>query len=355
MKKIEIALKNILLRLLLLFSRNHNSVQPIIVNAHCRILIIRLNRIGDALVVTPLIVELKNKFNSTIHVLASKSNNFIFDYVDEVDEVIIFNKKAGISKTAEILNSNNYDIVIDLHDDVSTTVSFLISELNVPLKLSLRKSTSKLYTHIVEKLDPTKFHVVERALNFLKLFGLSVPYEKVRIKYRIDESSLQSAKDFILEKVGTKLFLVGINISAGSDARFWGVDNYKILLELLANYNCAIILLCDNKDLKYATEISGEKYPIFMNPSFNEFCGMIPQLDLLVTPDTSIVHIASAYNIPTFGLYVRYKTNDLIWSPYNTNFSYVETTENSLKNITFDEVKEKLTPFFERVYHGSKN
>ena len=355
LKKIELIFKNILLKLLLFFSKDISSKKPVVINAQTKILLIRLNRIGDALVVTPLIAQLKKICNPTIHVLASKSNYFIFKNVDEVDDIIVFNKKAGISKNAQILNENNYNIVIDLHDDVSTTVSYLIHRLNIPFKLALRKSTAKLYTHVVEKLDPTKYHVVDRALNFMTLFGLTVSNDGLRIKYRIDDSSIQSSNSFIQENIVSKSFIVGVNISAGSDARFWGVANFKLLMNMLAVYNCGIVLLCDKKDRHYASEISGGKYPIFMRPTFNEFCGIITQLNILITPDTSIVHVASAYNIPTFGLYVRYKTNDLIWSPYNTDFSYVETTDNSLKNITFDEVKEKLIPFFEKVYHGSKN
>ena len=49
------------------------------------------------------------------------------------------------------------------------------------------------------------------------------------------------------------------------------------------------------------------------------------KLDFLITPDTSVVHIASIKKIPIFGLYVKYNTDDMIWSAYNCDFEAVVT------------------------------
>jgi len=51
-----------------------------------------------------------------------------------------------------------------------------------------------------------------------------------------------------------------------------------------------------------------------------------------------------------FGLYVKYNTTDMVWSPYQTDFEYVETTEPTLKNISFTEVEKKLNPFGENIF-----
>ena len=78
---------------------------------------------------------------------------------------------------------------------------------------------------------------------------------------------------------------------------------------------------------------------------------MIKYVDLLITPDTSIVHVASAFKIPVFGLYVKYQTNDHIWSPFNSPFECVITEEATLQNVSLDSVKSKLIPFFENYYN----
>jgi len=81
---------------------------------------------------------------------------------------------------------------------------------------------------------------------------------------------------------------------------------------------------------------------------FDTFAAGISKLNFLFTPDTSVVHIASIYKIPVFGLYVKYNTQDMIWSPYNTEFDCIVTEEPTLKNISFEEVINKFIPFLER-------
>ncbi|HVO73544.1 MAG TPA: hypothetical protein VMT35_05950, partial [Ignavibacteriaceae bacterium] len=61
MKKLEYIFKNLLLKLLILFSsfRSRSGSKK----EFKRVLFIRLNKIGDALVTTPLIQEVKSRFN----------------------------------------------------------------------------------------------------------------------------------------------------------------------------------------------------------------------------------------------------------------------------------------------------
>ncbi|MDH7605205.1 MAG: glycosyltransferase family 9 protein, partial [Melioribacter sp.] len=141
-----------------------------------------------------------------------------------------------------------------------------------------------------------------------------------------------------------------INISAGSEARFWGIENYKGLIKEIKRYpNTKIIILCSPQDIHKAEEISENLIPVFYDKSFEKFSAMISKLNLLITPDTSIVHIASAFNVPVFGLYVKYNTNDMIWNPYNTEFECIITEQPTLKNVKLEDTINKLKPFLEKL------
>jgi ADP-heptose:LPS heptosyltransferase len=77
-------------------------------------------------------------------------------------------------------------------------------------------------------------------------------------------------------------------------------------------------------------------------------------LNVLFTPDTSIVHVASAFEKPVFGLYVKYNTKDIIWAPFKSPFDCVITQEPTLANVSFGSVKQKFIPFFEKFYYEYK-
>jgi ADP-heptose:LPS heptosyltransferase len=218
----------------------------------------------------------------------------------------------------------------------------------VRYKFGLKKSNQTLYTHVVEKADPRKYHVIERILNLSTLFNLQIDSKAISVKYFPTEAENKIAVDQLKFMNPENRFLIGINISAGSNARFWGVDNFNNLILILKKYNARIIVLCSEKDLHFANQIVTEPdlYPV--TNSFGIFASAILNLDFLITPDTSIVHIASIKKIPVFGLYVKYKTDDVIWNPYNTDFEFVETEEPTLKNISLNQVQRKLIPFLEK-------
>ena len=356
MKKLELVIRKLLLTIFLFFCRRSRSSDVPVISQNSRILFIRLNRIGDALVATPLIKAVKDKFNCQVHVLASTNNHFIFNNSTLADEVIVFQKGVkNFISTVKKLNRLNYDVVVDLHDDVSSTVSYLIAFIESRYKFGLNKSNHKIFTHVVERIDSTKFHVVERLLELSKLFSIAIDNSKTNIVYRFQRESEFVAKSFIENNSLSKKFLIGINISAGSVARFWGVEKYKQLISQLSRYDINLLLLCDENDLKDAQLISNGSTSIYFQKKYDSFCAMIANLDLLITPDTSIVHIASAYEVPVFGLYVKYKTVDKIWSPYKSDFDCVVTEDSTLNNISFETVKQKFIPFFEKIYYGSKN
>lgn len=353
-KQIEIQLKKLLLKILLLF-KSSKKIKP--QTDFSNIMLIRLNRIGDALVTTPLIKVLKESLDCKITVLADSKNHFVFKHNPFVDEVLIFNK--GLKGFFEIKNyviENKINTIVDLHDDVSTTVTYLMALINAPNKFALQKKIKNIYTKTVPRPDPKQTHIIERILEIRKLFGIvdEVPKD-LRVVYKPKKENLIQAKTFFKNTYSGNAKIIGVNISAGSDARFWGTENYKKLISFLKKYSNDLILFSAKSDIKYAREIADNDtliYPVSEN--FDRFASGISNLVFLITPDTSVVHLASAFNIPMFGIYVHYNTTDMIWTPYNIDFEVIVTKEPTLKNITFDEVRNKLNPFLEK-YFASKS
>jgi ADP-heptose:LPS heptosyltransferase len=348
MKKFEIFLKNILLRLLLFISfTQRKSLVKFSPDQNTKILFIRLNRIGDALVTTPLLHQIKKNKGCSIFVLADKKNHFVFENCPDVDEVILYEKGIGkIRRLNKFIKKNNIEIIVDLHDDVSTTVSFIIWLTKAKYKFGLRKLNEKLYTKTVERLDPTKYHVIERTLEFTRLFGFQPDYSDARISYKIKNSSLEFAEKNITSLKNK--FLIGINISAGSDARYWGINNFKQLIKIISEYNVNVVLFSTESKYSDAKQIADERFIYPITNDFDIFAAGISKLDMLFTPDTSVVHVASMFKIPVFGIYVHYNTDEMIWSPYHTDFDCVITKEPTFKNLHFDEVTKKFIPFFEK-------
>ena len=353
-KELEILLRKLILRLLLLFSKRRTSHEKPIVTSKSKVLFIRLNRIGDALVTTPLLLQIKKHIRCSVFVLADKNNHFVFEHCSSVDETIIFEKGLkGIREVKSFIKEKNIDTVVDLHDDVSTSVSMLLSSIGVNQIFGLKKENEKLYTHTVERLNSSAYHIVERTMELTRLFGFNPDYQSAEVDYKIHQKSIDLAETFINKFNGK--FKVGINITAGSPARFWGVNNYKELISLLKNYDLNCIVFTSEDYFDKAKQITEEKNIYPPSKDFDIFAAGISKLNMLFTPDTSIIHICSEFKIPVFGLYVKYKTDDMIWSPYNSEFEAIITEEPTLENVTFNEVKNKFIPFLEKHLNAKRN
>ena len=350
MKTIEIIIKNVLLKILLFFNSVKKNNSPIFLKENSKVLFIRLNKIGDALVTTPFIKLVKENTNCHVAVLADKKNHFVFNDSKIYDEVLILKKGfLGFIEIINRINSKKYDVVVDLHDDISTTVSFLIALLKSKSKIGFEKDNKNIYTNTIKRPNAVSNHVVNRVMEFSKLFNVNYDIENINIHYPICEQSESKVNNYIKDNISEN-YLVGVNISAGSEARFWGVENFKNIIKLLENYNLKIIILSTENERKYAEEISGGRYNVYSTTDFNEFAAMISKLNFLFTPDTSIVHLASAYKIPMFGIYVKYNTTNMIWSPFKSEFDCVITEEPNFINLKFEQVENKFKIFFERIY-----
>ena len=353
-KSIEIFLRQIILKIILASSKRRTSRKKPEVSKRSNVLFIRLNRIGDALVTTPLLTQIKNEIGCTIFVLADAKNHFIFEHCPVVDKIFIYDKGIrGIRHLKTTLEQNNIDTIVDLHDDVSTTISLILRMSKTKQIFGLKKKNEKIFTHTVSKPNPATHHIIERTFALANLFGFNPQMNTAKINYQIEQKSMAIAGEQ-LKKYKNK-FLLGINITAGSEARFWGVNNYKRLIEKVKKYQINYLLFTSHDYFNKAQQITEEKNIFPPSKDFDIFAAGISKLNMLFTPDTSVVHIASMFEIPVFGLYVKYKTQDMIWSPYNTIFDSIITEDSTLLNVSCEEVINKFIPFLEKQLYVKAN
>ncbi|MBK7867028.1 MAG: hypothetical protein IPJ75_08595 [Ignavibacteriales bacterium] len=141
MKKIEIFFKKLFLRWILFSGKRKKSNTRIQLAKGDKVLCIRLNRIGDALVVTPFLHQLKLTTGCEITILADRHNHFVFRNNPDITNVIIYEKGTeGIGKLLKKINQMGYKAVFDLHDDVSVTVSYILKKLKVEYVAGLKEA-----------------------------------------------------------------------------------------------------------------------------------------------------------------------------------------------------------------------
>lgn len=119
---------------------------------------------------------------------------------------------------------------------------------------------------------------------------------------------------------------IGFGMAASQTSKRWPTAKWiELANNILANSNQNIVLFPgkSEKETREATHvweaIRKEKCKMVYGQSLKNIALQISKLRCFVSNDTGLLHLATAMNTPTIGLYVS--TNSEIWSPYDkTNF-----------------------------------
>lgn len=349
LQSIKSFFSNIFLDLFLILRSSKKSNIKIELDKNSKVLIIILGELEDALVTTPLISILKEKTNCEITILANNKNHFIFSNNSNVTNIIgVDEDKNEIFKTVQQLNKNNYDVLIDSHIDVSSSVCFIMGLTKAKSKIGFKKRNKKLYTHTVNR--ELNLHIIDEILLLTNQFSFSYSKENINVEYFPTLKAKQKAINFIIQnKLDNTKPLVGINISAGSNDKFWGVERFRDLVKYFEKYDINVIILHSLADKEKADQISRSNSVVFPNESFNGFAAFINGLDFLFTPDSSAVQLAASKQIPIFILYLH-KENAKKWCPYRSPYDCVITEEHSFLRLSYGKTLNSFIPFFENFY-----
>lgn len=312
-----------------------------------RILLLRQDRIGDLLVTTSFLRNLRNAFPKTpISILLSERNivaqSCIKPYCSEI--FVLRKTPLGFLKLIKQLKKKKFELVIDLLDNPSVTSSILVRLLKTKFSLGFEKENKNIYTHIVTLPDKSKVHIVERIANFLIPFGLNPSNCDLSLEYPLKEVSPLPHKS---------MPRLGINISGSNRQKFWGAQNFITLINKIKSRFTFEILLFSTKD--YLTEIkhiqseTNAKIANFTK-DFDEFASLVASCDLLITPDTSVVHLASCFKIPVL-VFFHYISAEfgMPWLPYKTKFRYLTSSKDYYSDIEPNKVFDEFCSLYYKV------
>lgn len=266
-------------------------------------------------------------------------------------------KKRLISgvRLARELRREKYDFIIDLMDNPSATSTVLLLVAGGKWNVGLSKENAFVYDLVVPLLSRKDVHIVDRLAEILKVFKIDPQVEDLRVNYDISPENVKEAERDLSPYKEKYSRIIGINISAGSENRFWGINNYRSLIEKLREFDeqAGVVILFKSVDEEKAREITNNYNFAHLVPTatFDYFAGILSKLDFLITPDTSAVHLASAFRIPSVVLYVQSNKDLRVWDPYKSPAKCVVTATDELRTIPIDDVYHA----FKELYVDMKN
>lgn len=310
-----------------------------------KILIVRLGKIGD-LVVTSFVFEvLKKKYpHLEIHLLTLTSNQDVLKYNPRLSKVIYTKKNLSLYLKLNALRKESYDMILDFNDNPSTTSAVIFKFVNARIKAGYNFSKYERYINFkVTPLKKENSHIIERMNNFLFQLGIEADEKLVKPFFYLGSEELGEV-EFELSFIEKSKNLIAVNLSAGAEIRYWDTEKWNLLLHSIndAYKNCFFLLLSTEKDRmlqrQLASSLGTEKCIEAKLASIQHFAAYIKSADLLITPDTSAVHIASGFGIPTLALYPNPNWNYISWQPYRIAHRSIKSSTENINDISVQEV-----------------
>lgn len=262
-----------------------------------RILIIQTAFLGDVILATPVIAELKRLFpEAEIDILVKKGNESLLDNNPSINKVLILNKAEGKIKSLwssiKKIRRNKYDLVINLHRFGSSGLITAFSGSRS--KYGFRKNPfSFLFTKAFRHNIGDGTHEVSRNLSLIREFG-SADVRKPELFP--GEENINKVKEYITD-----------NYYCVAPASVWftkQLPEHK-WIELVAKLNSKgiVYLLGAQNDHSLCQRIIDQTSDI----NTINLCGKLDLLDsaalmrsasMNFVNDSGPLHIASAMNAP---------------------------------------------------------
>jgi ADP-heptose:LPS heptosyltransferase len=234
-----------------------------------RVAIVRGEGIGDVLMTTPLIYSLKRLFPGGASITYATNTRYLDGALTKVLE---HNPDIDTVIDRETLDESNYDLVINLH---------------CPCVAYERKENPPI----------NRIHL------FAKHAG--VPLLDTRVRYFPLDSEIEYGRDF-LQSSGIRSSCKTILVQVFSTATKRNLNNveFKRALTNLACKDIKLVILQHDSD--YPSDVLFDNIPysvVLKNADIRRIASIMYNCDLVLCPDSSILHLAGALDKPTVSLF----------------------------------------------------
>jgi heptosyltransferase-4 len=271
-----------------------------------KIMIVQLGRIGDMILATPMIKAIAEKYpEAEIDVIAGRHNYTIIENNPFINEIIVHRKQPlYVIINLFRIRKKTYNYLIDPKDHYSSESRYFAWITKTNIKIGYNQSNKRVYHHSVPGMVANKdVHYTLRHFQALSPLGIEIPDQIPRPDLYPSANSEEHVSDF-LDQIPEKP-LITLNISASKPNKMLQADKWvKILRKVdLRAWNTVISCAPTEREMaKYIADKSVFPY-LFKSRSMNDVISLVKSSALLITPDTSLVHVASAYNTPLIGIY----------------------------------------------------
>lgn len=317
-----------------------------------RILLETSCQIGDCIIFSPYLEALSKIKNNEvkIDIIVRENSMDILKYYPYIENIYPYRKYKNrvlryfYNLYFALKKRNRYDLIISFEKGINTFHLLYLRILNAKYLISLKKSSK--YGVSGEELSMYDCFFEERK-EIIDILNLDFKDE-----YKIYLGKYEEvAKNYFSKK---NINIIFNYIGSVQEKIIPREEVIKILKKIVKN-NTRIYLSSIPSKYEYNKQMIEEinMENIVLLPKTNnifEMASYIKYSDMLVSVDTSLIHIASTYNKNILGLYFGDKEILKTAAPKTKNWLIVESPyKNKIRDLNIDEIQEKFSSLLTKI------
>lgn len=279
-----------------------------------RILVVKLDHLGDVLLATPVFSNLRQAYpNAELHALTGAWSRVVLERHPDVNKVLEYNSPVfcrtgtptSLRETFQLykrLRHQKYDLCVALRNDWRT-VCFALLQVT-PQRLD------RAALQVANKLGAPQFtgtHETTRNLDVLYSAGIPTPIQTTTFSVATEDEKW--AIDFLETlQIDRERPLIAIHPGSPIPIKRWKPERYAELADWLIARKRAEILFVGVKDeIPIITEIQAlmraETNNVAGKTSLTQLASILQTCNLFIGNDSGPMHLAAAVGTRTIGLY----------------------------------------------------
>lgn len=287
------------------------------------ILVIKPRAIGDVLLSTVVLPNLRNAFpDARIGFLTEGAAGDIIRDNPYVDDPIIFHPaRDSYLSLLRLLRSRRFDLVFDLFCNPRSAQMAFATGAPVRVGYPFRGRAWAYNVHVETRAD--RVHNTE--FNLDALAAVDIPVTERRLCFPLPEDRLRRLGEALRPLRTRSGPLIALNPSGTWESKRWDLPSFARLGDLLAERHDANILLLWGPGEEDDVEriLRDMQYPAHKAPptTIGELGALLAHCDFTISNDSGPMHISASVETPTLGIFGP--TNPLLQGPFGPRNAWV--------------------------------
>lgn len=280
-----------------------------------RILIARLDRLGDVVLSTPVIRHMRKLFpDAYIAFMVRPENRDVVENNPDLNETIFYDKSGsekgwwGTLRFALSLRKHKFDTAVALHPSNRTHIIFFLA--GIPARIGYDKKMGWMLTKKVRHVKHEGLmHESDYNFELLAKGGFRVlTYDRTPYIRTSDHDKM--FVDYLQSRMGIGANIITFHPGASCPSKRWAPDRFAAAADLLGErYKAEIVIVGGKGAEKYGSRMSAamkrKAFDLTGKTGVGALAELLARSRLFVSNDSGPVHVAVAMGTPVVTVFGR--------------------------------------------------